>query len=243
MKKAIVMGASSGIGHEVAQLLIADGWTVGVAARHIDKLADLQNVAPERVVVAKIDVTDSNAETNFRQLIERIGGLNLYFHSAGIGWQNTTLDPDKEIKTMETNATAFTRMVGAAYRYFTENGGGHIACITSIAGTKGLGVAPAYSATKALQNVYIQALEQLAITKHQNICFTDIRPGFVDTPLLVGAAHFPMLMTTKYVAHRIMKAIKKHKHICVIDTRWHILTFFWQYIPNCIWRHIPLVRT
>lgn len=140
MKRAIVMGASSGIGHEVAQLLIADGWTVGVAARHIDKLTDLQNVAPERVVVAKIDVTDNNAETNFRQLIERIGGLNLYFHSAGIGWQNTTLDPDKEIKTMETNATAFTRMVGAAYRYFTENGGGHIACITSIAGTKGLGV-------------------------------------------------------------------------------------------------------
>jgi len=240
MKRAIVMGASSGIGHEVAQLLITDGWTVGVAARRIDKLADLQNVAPERVVVAKIDVTDNNAETNFRQLIERIGGLNLYFHSAGIGWQNTTLDPDKEIKTMETNATAFTRMVGAAYRYFTENGGGHIACITSIAGTKGLGVAPAYSATKALQNVYIQALEQLAITKHQNICFTDIRPGFVDTPLLDGTHNLPMLMTTEKVARSIIKAINNRRHICVIDTRWCIITFFWRLIPNWIWRRVRL---
>ena len=92
----------------MAQLLIADGWTVGVAARHIDKLADLQNVAPERVVVAKIDVTDNNAETNFRQLIERIGGLNLYFHSAGIGWQNTTLDPDKEINNGNQRHSIYT---------------------------------------------------------------------------------------------------------------------------------------
>ena len=83
---------------------------------------------------------------------------------------------------MDTNAVGFTRLVGCAYRYFANNGGGHIACITSIAGTKGLGPAPAYSASKAMQNTYLQALEQLAISKHHNIHFTDIRPGFVDTP-------------------------------------------------------------
>ena len=243
MKKAIVVGASSGIGHEVARLLIAQGWAVGVAARRIDKLTDLQAMAPERVYTAQIDVTNEDAETSLLQLIERMNGIDLYFHAAGIGWQNPSLNADIELKTMETNALGFTRMIGCAYRYFANKGGGQIACITSIAGTKGLGPAPAYSATKAMQNTYLQALEQLAACKHHNIHFTDIRPGFVDTPLLAGAAHFPMLMTTKYVAHRIMKAIKKHKHICVIDTRWHILTFFWQYIPNCIWRHIPLIRT
>ena len=102
MKKAIVVGASSGIGHEVARLLIAQGWTVGVAARRIDKLTDLQAMAPERVYTAHIDVTNEDAETSLQQLIERMEGIDLYFHAAGIGWQNPSLNADIELKTMET---------------------------------------------------------------------------------------------------------------------------------------------
>ena len=240
MKKAIVVGASSGIGHEVARLLIAQGWAVGVAARRIDKLTDLQAMVPERVYTAQIDVNNEDAETSLLQLIERMNGIDLYFHAAGIGWQNPSLNTDIELKTMETNAVGFTRMIGCAYRYFAYKGGGHIACITSIAGTKGLGPAPAYSATKAMQNTYLQALEQLTACKHHNIHFTDIRPGFVDTPLLAGTSHLPMLMTTEKVARSIIKAINNRRHICVIDTRWCILTFFWRLIPNWIWRRMRL---
>ena len=86
MKRAIVIGASSGIGHEVARLLIMQGWTVGVAARRTEKLEDLKNCAPERVFTAQIDVTNEKADEALFQLIEQMGGLNLYFHSAGIGW-------------------------------------------------------------------------------------------------------------------------------------------------------------
>ena len=169
MKKAIIMGASSGIGHEVARQLINEGWTVGVAARRIEKLTDLQNKCARRVFTAQIDVTEEHADASLSALITQMNGIDLYLHVAGIGWQNPSLEPEKEIKTMETNATGFTRMVDEAYRYFAEHGGGHIACISSIAGTKGLGPAPAYSATKALQNTYLQALEQLSLTKHHNI--------------------------------------------------------------------------
>jgi len=84
MKKAIVVGASSGIGHEVARLLIAEGWAVGVAARRIDKLTDLQTMAPERVYTTQIDVNNEDAETSLLQLIERMNGIDLYFHAAGI---------------------------------------------------------------------------------------------------------------------------------------------------------------
>ena len=171
-----------------------------------------------------------------------MGGLDLYFHAAGIGWKNPMLQADKELMTMQTNAMGFTRMVGAAYRYFAGNDGGHIACITSIAGTKGLGAAPAYSATKAMQNTYLQALEQLAANKKLNICFTDIRPGFVDTPLLTGSSHFPMLMNAEKVAKSIMKAIDKRRHIYIIDCRWHVLTTLWQHIPNWVWRRMKLVK-
>ena len=76
-------------------------------------------------------------------------------------------------------------MVNTAFHYFARQGKGHIAVISSIAGTKGLGIAPAYSATKRFQNTYIDALEQLAyMQKKKAIHFTDIRPGFVKTDLL-----------------------------------------------------------
>ena len=91
-----------------------------------------------------------------------------------------------------------------------------------------------------MQNTYLQALEQLATKKRHNINFTDIRPGFVNTPLLTDSEHFPMLMTTEQVARSIMKAIRHRRHVCIIDTRWRILTFFWQLIPNWLWRRMKL---
>ena len=156
-KKAIVVGASSGIGREVARLLLAEGWRLGIAARREERLSELKSEAPGRVVTATIDVTQPDAEERLQELVERLGGMDLYFHASGVGHQNRTLKADIELHTMETNAAGFTRMVGAAYRYFAKQGGGHIAAITSIAGTKGLGPAPAYSATKALQSTYLQA--------------------------------------------------------------------------------------
>ena len=240
MKRAIVMGASSGIGHEVARLLIMQGWTVGVAARRKEKLEDLKDCAPERVFTAQIDVTNEKADEALSQLADQIGGLDLYFHAAGIGWKNPTLEPEKEMKTMQTNGLGFVRMVSEAYRYLAKHGGGHIVCITSVAGTKGIGAIPAYSATKAMQNTYLQALEQLAANNHLNIRFTDIRPGFVDTPLLPDSSHFPMLMKTEDVANSIMKAIERKRHVCIIDGRWCVFTAMCRPIPNWIWRRMKL---
>jgi len=118
MKKAVVVGASSGIGFEVARLLLAEGWHLGVAARRVDLLNSLKQIAPERVEVMAIDITKPEAPEMLLTLIERIRGMNLYFHASGIGKQNRTLDADIELQTMETNAVGFTRMIGTAYRFF-----------------------------------------------------------------------------------------------------------------------------
>ena len=239
-KKAIIIGASSGIGKEVAHLLLADGWQLGVAARREEQLLELKALAPERINVMKIDVTDSDAGEQLLSLIRQVGGMDLYFHASGIGKQNRTLDAGIELRTMETNAVGFTRMIGTAFRYFAEQGGGHIAAITSIAGTKGLGPAPSYSATKALQATYLQALEQQAHQRGLPIRFTDIRPGFVDTALLNGDFKYPMLMRPEAVARDIVRSIYRHRHVRVIDWRYRIMTFFWRLIPNGIWRRFPL---
>lgn len=239
-KKAIVVGASSGIGQEVAKLLLADGWHLGVAARREEPLLELKAWAPDSVEVMTIDVTKPDAGARLQSLIKRLGGMDLYFHSSGIGKQNRTLEEDIELRTMETNAVGFARMIGTAFRYFAERGEGHIAAITSIAGTKGLGPAPAYSATKALGANYLQALEQQAHQRGLNIRFTDIRPGFVDTALLSGDFPYPMLMRPDKVARDIVKSIYHHRHIRVIDWRYRILTFFWRLVPNWLWRRLKL---
>lgn len=239
-KKALIIGASSGIGMEVAKLLLADGWKLGVAARREALLQELKAIAPERVEVMTIDVTKPDAGQRLLTLIDQLGGMDLYFHASGIGKQNRALEADIELRTIDTNAVGFTRMIGTAYRYFAEQGKGHIAAITSIAGTKGLGPAPAYSATKALQATYLQALEQQAYQRGLNIRFTDIRPGFVDTALLSGTFKYPMMMKPEAVARDIVSSIYHRRHVRVIDFRYRVMTFFWRLIPNCIWRRIKL---
>lgn len=238
--KAIIVGASSGIGLEIAKQLLAEGWYLGIAARREEALLALKETAPDRIEVMTIDITHSDASERLLSLIERLGGMDLYFHSSGIGKQNRTLEPDIELQTMQTNAVGFTRMIGTAYRYFAERGKGHIAAITSIAGTKGLGPAPAYAATKALQSTYLQALEQQAHQRGLDIRFTDIRPGFVDTALLSGSFRYPMMLRPESVARDIVNSIHKRRHVRIIDTRYRVLTFFWRLVPNFIWRRLKL---
>ena len=240
IKRAIVIGASSGIGHEVARLLLQEGWTLGVAARREDRLQKLKNEWPGQVEVARIDVIDAHSKDSLQRLIKTLGGMDLFFYAAGVGRQNRNLTEDIEITTVRTNAVGFTRMIGEAYRYFAEHGGGHIAAITSIAGTKGLGPAPSYSATKAMQATYLEALEQLATQQHLNIRFTDIRPGFVDTDLLNGEFHYPMLMKPEAVAKDIVKAVNRQTHVRIIDWRYRLLTALWRCIPRCLWRRFRL---
>ena len=239
-KNFVVVGASSGMGLEVARLLLAEGYTLGVAARREDRLLALKQQAPDRVEVAAIDVTAEDAAARLRELINRLGGMDLYFHASGIGKQNRTLTEDIEIDTVKTNGLGFTRMIGEAYRYFAERGEGHIVAITSIAGTKGLGPAPSYSATKAMQNTYLQALEQQAHSRGLKIRFTDIRPGFVDTDLLKGDFRYPMMLKPDSVARSIVKAINSKRYIKVIDWKYAIMTALWKRIPRPIWRRLKL---
>ena len=234
-KKAIVIGASSGIGHEVAKILMEQGWTVGVAARRLGLMQGMGAAAVEQ-----IDVTSNSANEALQSLISKMGGMDLFFYASGIGKQNRELKEDIELATLQTNGVGFMRMIGEAYRYFAGQGSGHIAAITSIAGTKGLGPAPSYSATKAMQNVYLQALEQQANARGLNIRFTDIRPGFVDTAMLSGDFHYPMMLKPDKVAKEIVWAINHHKHIRVIDWRYCILTALWRRIPRFLWRKFKL---
>lgn len=242
MKKVIVVGASSGIGQEIVHLLLKEGCSVGIAARRIERLKTIQDkYGEERVKIIDLDVQKQDATSRLEALINDLGGMDTYFHASGIGTQNTDLVPEIEIETSKTNCEGFIRLVTFAFNWFYQNKiKGHIAVISSIAGTKGLGVAPAYSATKAMQNTYIQSLCQLSKIKKANISFTDIRPGFVETDLLNKSKHYPFLMKKEKCAKQIIKGLKRKKRILIIDWKFRLVVLLWRLIPSCIWERISV---
>lgn len=239
-KRIVIVGATSGIGYEVAKIYITKGWLVGLAGRRLENLTELQSLNPQQVFTEQIDVTREDAPENLMRLVEKLGGMDVLFLSSGVGLQNKDLDINIELKTTYTNVDGFVRIVDTAYRFFKKQNRGHIAVISSIAGTKGLGVAPAYSATKRFQNTYIDSLVQLTHITKLDIRFTDIRPGFVRTPLLNDANSYPLMMDPQKVAANIVKGIEKKKRILTIDWRYRILVFFWRMIPQCIWERLSV---
>ena len=240
MKRAVIVGATSGLGLEVARLLLERGWSIGVAGRRVEALEQLRAVAPDRVRVHAIDVTRDDAPDRLHALIDDLGGMDLYFHSSGIGRQNSDLDPSIELSTVRTNGEGFVRMVTAAYRYFRTQGCGHIAAITSVAGTRGMGAAAAYSATKRFQRTYLDALAQLAHREGLRLRITDIRPGFVRTALLNPEVRYPMLMEPAPVARRIVDAVERRRRVATIDRRYRALVLLWRLLPQCVWERMKI---
>lgn len=242
--KAIIVGATSGIGLAVAKQLTARGWEIGIAGRRQQLLQEIQRTNLNIIATQELDVTRPDAGDRLQTLIGKMGDIDLYFHSSGIGYQNPSLDIDKEIRTVETNALGFTRMINVAFHYFQQHPEkrGHIAVISSIAGTKGLGAAPAYSASKRFVNHYMECLSQLIHLKHiKHITLTDIRPGFVRTPLLSDGGNYPLQLDVDKVAQEIVSGLEKRKQIITIDWKYRIIVFFWRLIPRWLWVRLPIV--
>lgn len=238
--KIVITGASSGLGFETAKLFISAGWKVAVCARRVDRLKPLTELKPDNVTAYQLDICNDSSPTVLQQILQEGEKTDVYFHVAGIGSHNRDLDIDKEINTLNTNALGFVKCIDTAYNYFKTVGGGHIAAISSIAGTKGLSAAPSYSATKRMQWTYLQCLAQLSHSSGAGIKITDIRPGFVKTDLLDKNKDYPLLLKPPYAAKIIYKAIIKKKRVKIIDWKYSVLVFFWKLIPDFVWERLKI---
>ena len=247
MPTIVIIGASSGIGRAVARTYASRGWKVGVCARRAEALQELHREFPENIVWKILDVTMTHSGESLSDFLNQIGGADVILLAAGCGWNNPSLKTSEDERTVSTNVDGFTRIATAAFNWFALNSPpdfqkGQLCAITSIAGTKGIGISATYSASKRYQTTFLQALSQLAVTRHIKIDITDIRPGFIDTALLDSSSHsYPLLMNVPYAVKRIIKAIDKKKKIAYIDWRWRIIVQIWETIPSWLWRHIKLL--
>ncbi|MEE0979232.1 MAG: SDR family NAD(P)-dependent oxidoreductase [Muribaculaceae bacterium] len=239
--RILIIGASSGLGLKLSMKLASMGWTVGMAARRLAPLQTVKNQYQRNVRISTIDITAPDARERMLNLIGEMGGMDILLNCAGIGWYNPDLEMRTDLETVRTNVDGFVTVVDTAFNYFASNGkGGHIAAITSVAGTNGIGVAASYSASKKFQNCYLDALDQLSRVKGYGICFTDIRPGFIRTPLLDPDTDYPGIMTVEEVVPQIIRAIQHRDRVKYIDFRWHLLVKGWQLIPQWLWRRLKI---
>ncbi len=239
MNKAVIVGASSGIGLALAEALLRGGFSLGLAARNTDPLRRLQQEYPGKVHFSRIDVTTPDAVPHLQDLIRRLGGMDLYFHASGIGYRNADLDPEKEVAIFETNTVGVVRCVAAAWQWFREHGDkGRIAVLSSVAGTNGIGDLSAYSASKAGVQKWLVALRQLTRSLGSKITITDIRPGWIRTPLVLPDVKYPLEMSLDYALPLILKALVRHPDVAVIDWRWNLIVGLWRALPNAIWTRL-----
>lgn len=234
MKKAIIIGATSGIGRSLTETLLQEGYIVGATGRREYLFQSLKVQDSSRVIFQQMDVQDlSTLEAICNKLVSQIGGLDLLIISAGIGEENKFLNFEVENNVIKTNVLGFTCIADWALRYFKEQGFGHLVNISSIAGIRGNGSASSYNATKAYQINYLEGLRLNVKDYDSLITITDVRPGFVDTAMAKGEGLFwvaPIQKATK----QIFEAIKLKKQVVYVTRRWRLIGFLLKIIPFTI---------
>jgi len=237
-KKAIIVGASSGMGKELCRILIRKDYAVGITGRRENLLKDLQLESPGRIFYRAFDIRDMSKTTRgLNELIRELGGLDLLVLSSGTGFINEDLDSEPEFQTIDTNVTAFTDIMTFAFRYFLKHPPGHIVGITSIAALRGNAAAPAYNASKAFQSNYLEALRLKSRNAGKSIVVTDIRPGFVATDMAKGEKQF-WVSSPQKAAAQIYRAIVKKNRVAYISRRWRLFSIFLKILPRVLYEKL-----
>jgi len=237
-KNIIIIGATSGIGRALFEKYAANGNRIGIIGRRTHLLDELRQEHPDSTITATADITklDEIARA-IDALRAELKQIDLAIVCSGTGDINASLDYAVERPAIETNVMGWTFVIDTLYHIFEQQGHGHLVAITSAGGLRGEPMAPAYSATKAYQINYMEALRKKAYKSGNRIHVTDIRPGLVDTVMAKGDGLF-WVMPVEKVAHQIISAIRKKKSKAYVTKRWHVLAIINKNLPFVLYKRI-----
>ena len=234
----LIIGATSGIGKALFEEYAKEGNRLGIVGRRTHLLDELQQQYPSNTYTAAANITKQNeAEQAIRLLQEELGSIDIAIVCSGIGDLNPSLDYATERPTIDTNVTGWTFVMDTLYHMFEQQGRGHLVAISSIGGLRGEPMAPAYSATKAYQINYMEALRKKAFKAGGTIIVTDVRPGLVNTAMAKGEGLF-WVMPVEKVARQICAAIRRKKSKVYVTKRWHILAIINKNLPFCLYKRM-----
>jgi short-subunit dehydrogenase len=236
MQKILIIGATSGIGRELARLYATAGNIVGATGRRRELLDSLRLEYPDQILTACCDATADDAAQQLPALTKRLGGLDLLIFNAGWGDLSDTLDWNVDKPTLDINVNAFLTAIHFGWNYFIHQGHGHLVTVSSIAGNRGNRHSPAYSAAKSFQSTYFEGLYIKARKKKIPLYITDIQPGFVDTKMAKGPRFW--VAPVGKAARQIVRAIQKKRRVAYITRRWWIIAQIFRWVPGWLYYRI-----
>ena len=235
-KKVIIIGATSGIGKEMALQYVEKGHIVAITGRRTMLLNELKERFPAQIFTSCFDVRADNNIEHLKALIDEMNGVDIFIYNAGYGEPGTILNPEIERKVYEINVKGFVDLTAYMFNYFMQRGYGHIAATSSIASVKDLSAAPAYSASEAFMSNYMEGLHMKAHRLKTNIFITDIQPGFVRTKTVSNPRFW--VASPQKAAAQIIAGIDAKKWRVYITKRWRLIAWLMKYVPSWIYHRI-----
>jgi NAD(P)-dependent dehydrogenase (short-subunit alcohol dehydrogenase family) len=239
--RALVVGASSGIGAALVRELVQRGWRVAALARRAAELEKLCAEAPERVLVRAHDVrAPAEVPALFEELVRALGGLELLVYAAGVmpPLDPLEFDTEKDADTLAVNALGAVAWCNPAAEYFQARRAGAIVGIGSIAGDRGRRGNPVYGASKAALAHYLEALRNRLSEYGVRVC--TIKPGYVATPMTAALGKLPGMISAEAAARTIVSYAQRGSGTRYVPLRWLGVSLVLRAIPSLLFRRLSI---
>ena len=231
-KRAIVVGASSGIGEAVAHQLLEAGTHVACVSR--------RGTAPEGGVGYAHDVHDTQSvPALFEQITQALGGLDLIVYASGImpAVAPNEYDTAKDADQVAVNLTGAIAWLNPAAARFEKAKAGTIVGISSVAGDRGRRGNPVYGATKAALNAYLESLRNRI--ERTGAFVVTVKPGPVDTPMTAGLS-VPGMIPVDQAAREILAAAKDKQRVVYVPGKWRVIMTVIKAIPAPVFKYLNI---
>lgn len=245
-KKTIVLGASSGIGAEIAKLLLLKGHRVVLIARRAEEMkARIQEcgvlppTAKAHVLTHDVSIT-SSAESYFQEAIQWLEGLDEIYFASGIMYKVgiDEFNTEQDVSILQVNLLGAVAWLNLAAKHFSQKGSGKIIGISSIAGDRGRVGNPVYNTSKAALNTYLEALRNRLSRK--GIQVLTVKPGFIDTAMTKGMKGLFWVISPSQAASTILKATESGQEEIYVPARWWLVGFIIRNIPSFLFKKLNI---
>jgi NAD(P)-dependent dehydrogenase (short-subunit alcohol dehydrogenase family) len=244
--RAIVVGASSGLGAALVRRLAREGYAVAALARSgpaLDALArearsDGQ-AADARVSAHVHDVADTAAvPALFESLVKELGGLDLLVYTAGImpPVGRTEYDTAKDLQILAVNFGGLVAWGNQAAQLFRTQRAGTIVGVSSISANRGRKGNPLYGASKAALDNYLESLRNRLAGEGVHVC--TIKPGYIATRMTAGMEGLFWVVSPDDAAAAVLQAARSGANVRYVLRRWWVVGTLLHFIPSFVFRRL-----
>lgn len=244
-RRAIVVGASSGIGNAIVRQLASEGYRVAALARRqgeIDALARSAGPVAEALggcVLPQVHDVRAVAEVPalLERLVRELGGLDLFVYAAGVmpAVRADQYDTPTDLDLLAINFSGCAAWCNEVAKLMGSQRSGTILGISSIAGVRGRKGNPMYGSSKAAMTHYLEALRNRLSERRVHVC--TIKPGYVDTIMTQGLKTF-WLISAEDAARTILGAARRGVNERFVPWRWTLVAVALRMIPSFLFRRL-----